>query len=196
MATPTYLNRTAVGPHNPYDANDNPGGQVATDNGTNAGLALKALAETTGMPLLGSSSGSGGYGAGGDGTAPPIQFPNTTGGTDAAFARGKDQAGMTARAALNGLQEEMSGRGMAGSGQEAMATADVVGRAASGVNEISREQAVKDAQFGNQMALENYKGSITQRGQDINAKQEAARQQQNALQGLMSVIQNGSGFLY
>lgn len=182
-----------------YESDPNTGLKAKTPvhKATQAGEALNALAKITGMPLLGSSSGSStGYGGGMGGTGTPAMgMPDTTGATSAAFARGKDQAGSTARAALTALQEEMAGRNMLGSGQEAMATADVINRAGAGVNELTREQAIKDATFANAKATEQYRGNITMRGQDLNAAQEAQRQQQQALQGLLSVISSG-GLLY
>jgi hypothetical protein len=164
---------------------------------TDAGSALNALAKVTGLPLLGSMSGSSasGSGAGGGSSVPQVQMPDTSGAVNAAFARGKDQAGSTARAALSALQEEMAGRNMLGSGQEAMATADVVGKAGAGVNELTREQAIKSANFANQRGLEQYKGLITQRGQDLNVQQENARRAQQAMEGLLSVI-GGTGLVY
>jgi hypothetical protein len=168
--------------------------RTGAQKGTDAGEALNALAKVTGMPLLGSSSSSGsGSGSGGAGTLPAVQMPDTSAATGAAFARGKDQAGSTARAALSALQEEMAGRNMAGSGQEAMATADVINQAGAGVNELTREQAIKDAQFANQRGIEAYRGNITQRGQNINVQQENQRRASQAMEGLLSVM---GGMLY
>ena len=163
--------------------------------GTEAGQALRALAEASGLPLLGSSSGSA-SGAGADyGSLPPIAFPDTSAATSAAYARAKDQTGLNTRAALTALQDQLAGSQLLGSGQEAAATRDIVGRGQGGLNEVTREQAIQDVGTAERRAGQEYQGRITQRGQDINAAQQAAARQQQVLQGLLSVI-NSAGILY
>ena len=131
---------------------------------------------------------------GGSGTAslPPIAYPDAQAGVDAAFARGKDKAAQNARASLTGLREAMAGRNMLGSGVEAAGSAEIVGRAGQGVNEIIREQSIQDAMLANQRANQEYQGRIQQRGQDINVAQSNAQQQSQALQSLL----NMAGILY
>ena len=181
--------------------------RTGAQKGTNAGQALKALQEASGLDLLGSSSsaGFGAWGGAGDGlggTAPQVSMPDTSAARNAIFARAKDQAGQTARAALTGLQGEMAGRGLLGSGIEGSEMANIIGQAAGGVNEVTREQAIQDALAAARAGEVGYQGSITQRGQDLTARgqnlsardADAARRAQS-IQGLLSVI-NSSGMLY
>jgi hypothetical protein len=163
--------------------------------GTNAGEALRALAETTGLPLLGASGMFGAGGGAGGGSIAREQMPDTTGAVNAAFARGKDQAGLNARAALTGLQNEMAGRQMLGSGAEAGQTRQIIEHGAAGINEMNREQAIQDANMAGQRASEVYQGNITQRGQDMQAKQAEMARLAKMQEGLLSVI-NSSGLLY
>ena len=168
--------------------------RTGKQKGTEAGQALKALQEASGLNLLGSSNASGG-GGGGVGSLPPVAFPDTSAANAAVFGRAKDQAGQTARASLTALQNQMASRGILGSGIEGGNTARIIGEAAGGANEITREQAIQDAKAGNTRAAQEYQGRITQRGQDISAAQANAARQQQTLQGLLSVI-NSSGILY
>lgn len=169
---------------------------TGAQKGTNAGEALNALLKTTGLPALGSSSGSSGSGSGSSAASVPmVQMPQGSAGSDAAFARGKDQAGLNARASLRSLTEAMGSRNMLGGGAEAVGIGEVVGRAGQGVNELIREQSVSDANLANRRQEQEYQGLITQRGQDLNVAQDNARRQQQALQGLLSVI-NSDGLLY
>ena len=85
----------------------------------------------------------------------------------AAFARAKDQAALTARASLNALADELTGRGMLGSGEDFIRTSGVVNRAAQGVNEFTREQLIQDLNRNAQIADQTYQGNIAQRGQDL-----------------------------
>ena len=170
--------------------------RTGAQKGTNAGEALNALLKTTGLPALGSSSSSGASGsASGAGSVPLVQMPGGTAGSDAAFARGKEKAGLNARASLTALSEALGSRNMLGGGAEAVGIGEVVGRAGQGVNEIIREQSVSDANNANSRAAAEYQGLITQRGQDLNVAQDNARRQSQALQGLLSVI-NSDGLIY
>lgn len=104
--------------------------------GTNAGEALKALQEASGLPLLGSSTSSA-TGAGSvagpftvGGTFPTIPAPDTTAANAAVFARAKDQAGLNAKSALESLRGQLASRGLLGSGIEGGETARIeIGRA-------------------------------------------------------------------
>lgn len=160
--------------------------------GTDVGTALRALQESSGLPLLGSgsSTGFGVGGAGGTGV-PRVNAPDNAAAQAAVFARAKDQAGATARAALTGLQGEMAGRGLLGSGIEAAGTGEVIGRAGQGVNEVTREQAIQQAINQAQMTQLGYQGDITQRGQDIQSQLADRARQQQMIQGLLSVFSPG-----
>lgn len=169
--------------------------QTPQTKGKNAGEALKALQDASGLNLLGSfNSAASGTGAGG-GTAPHVAPPDFQVANAAAFARAKDQAGQTARAALQGLQGEMAGRGLLGSGIEAGQTRQIVENAAQGSNEMSREQAIQGAQLGARAGELGYTGDITQRGQDLQAQMAQQARQQQMIQGLLSSINLG-GVLY
>ena len=177
--------------------------RTPTQKGTDAGTALRALQESSGLNLLGSSSmtgaGRGAGGAGGAGAVPRVGLPDTAAANAAIFARAKDQAGEIARSALQGLQGEMAGRGLLGSGIAADQTRQIVERGAGGLQEVGREQAIQDALNLARRGEMQYQGDITQRGQDLAAyeaqaaRDAALRAQQ--MQGLLSVI-NSAGILY
>lgn len=148
--------------------------------GTAAGQAIKALqAQVPGMFAPNTSgSFSAGFGSGGSGgpggggmpnipNIPGIAAPDFSEANRAAFARAKDQVGQTARGALTGLQSSMAGRGMLGSGLEGRGTAAVVNKGQQELGDVSRGQAIHDAE-ASQKAMElSYQGGITQREQDI-----------------------------
>jgi len=121
----------------------------------------------------------------GSGGAPRVSMsgmsPDETAARAAAFARAKEQAGGTALAAMKGLQDSMASRGLMGStgrGLESGGIADIIGSAAGGVNEFSREQLLQDLNRYADISNTRYQGDITQRGQDLDA--------QRAILGLMS----------
>jgi hypothetical protein len=147
----------------------------------------------------GSAAGSGalsGSASGGSATLPgQVAFPNAQAGVDAAFARGKDKAALNARASLTGLTEALGSRNMLGGSTESQGIGEVVGRAGQGVNELIREQTVQDANLANDRAKLEYQGKIQQRGQDINAAQEQARQRQSSLNSLLSLVYP-NGYIY
>lgn len=155
--------------------------------GQNAGEALKALQDASGLNLLGFANGSASGGAGGVGAA-HVAPPDMSGARSAAFGRAKDSAGQTARAALESLQSEMAGRGILGSGIEGGNTANIIAKAGQGVNEVSREQAIQDANAASQYGQMQYQGDITQRGQDLSAQQANLARQQQMMQGLLGVL--------
>lgn len=165
-----------------------PAQRTGTQKGTDMGQAINALSQTTGLPMLGSSSASGFGVGGGAGGGAAVTMPDTSAATGAAFARGKDQAGSTARAAVNALNDEMGSANMLGSGQEGTQLRQITEHAAAGSNELTREQAIQDATNANDNARMTYQGNITQRGQDINAQQQAAQRQQQMVQGLISAL--------
>lgn len=177
-------------------------GRTGAQIGTNAGQALKALQEASGLNLLGSysSSGTGGAGRGAVGgvTLPTVQPPDMSAARSAAFARAKEQAGQTARSAIEALRGTMAERGLLGSGIEGGQTAEIIRGAAQGPNEITREQAIQDAANAAEWGAMQYQGGITQRGQDIQQRgqdiqaQEAERARQaQAIQGLLQFLPPG-----
>lgn len=181
-----------------YDPETGQTKRTGAQRGTDAGQAIRAFAEASGLPLLGSSSGfGGGFGASGSGggAIPQVSMPDTSAANAAAFGRAKDQAGQTARASLTALRNEMAGRGLRGSGIEGAEVGKTIARGAAGVNEFTREQAIQDAGNLSDQAQREYQGRITQRGQDIGMAQNAAAQQQQRLQGLLELV-GGRGILY
>ena len=96
----------------------------------------------------------------------------------AAFARAKEQAGQTANASLAALRGLYEGRGTMGSTMEAADAGRVIGGAGAGVNAFTREQLLSDLARAAEIEDMQYQGNITQRGQDINAR--------NALYSLMN----------
>lgn len=148
---------------------------------------VQALAKSAGIDLSQFTT----PGAG-PASLPPIAYPDTSAGVDAAFARGKDKAAANARASVRGLTEAMAARGILGSGIEAAGTGAIVGRAGQGVNELIREQSIQDANLAQQRAAQEYQGRIQQRGQDIGVAQENARRQTQALESLLNL----AGLLY
>lgn len=121
----------------------------------------------------------------GTGAAPRISMdgmsPDETAARAAAFARAKEQAGGTAASALAALKDAMASRGLTGStgrGFESGGISDIIGSAAGGINEFSREQLLQDLNRYADIANTRYQGDITQRGQDLDA--------QRAILGLMS----------
>ena len=117
----------------------------------------------------------------------------------AAFARAKEQAGQTGRAALTGLRESLASRGMLGGGAEAVGTGQVVGATGGMINEFTRDQLMSDLQRSGQLADRNYAGGLQARGQDIlqrgqDLSQQAA--QQNYQQSLLGLMRSGGGVVY
>lgn len=181
--------------------------------GTDLGVVLKSLQESSGLPLLGSASGARagstvtGLGAGGGGGIPAtVQMPDTSAARAAAFGRAKDVAGQQSQAAIKALRENMAGRGLLGSGIESAGTAQMLGQTAAGLSDVGREQAIRDAQAAEQRAQMMYGGGITQRGQDIGAMGEQARLAESArqadaarqaqmMQGLLGALNIG-GLVY
>lgn len=141
------------------------------------GLGEKAFSSQLAAlgPLLGSSSTVGTAGSGS--SIPGGMSPEETAARAAAFARAKEQSGLTAQGAMKGLEGAMESSGMMGSSLEAQGQGAVVGSAANGVNDFTREQLISDLNRYSGIADETYQGNITQRGQDL--------QQKNALLGLI-----------
>lgn len=88
---------------------------------------------------------------------------------DSIYARAKDEAGSTARAALTGLQGELQARGMGGAGYEAGQIGGTLSREADTIGQVSRQNA--QTQYDQALARAQQADSlnVTQRGQDIGA---------------------------
>lgn len=166
--------------------------RTGQQRGTEAGQALRALAEASGLPLLGSDTSTGVFGSGTGGTGQPrVTMPDTSAAQAATYGRAKDRAGQEARASLTALQEMFAERGLSGSGIAASESGKAIERSRAGLGEVSREQAIQEAAQAARRGELEYQGQITQRGQDINAAQEAAARKQSVLQGLLSVLPQG-----
>lgn len=178
-----------------WDPVENQYVKTGASKGKNAGEALKALQDASGLNLLGSYNTSGSGGGLGGPLPPTVNYPDNSAARNAAFARAKDQAGQTSRAAIEALRGQLAGRGLLGSGIEGGQTAEIIAQAAQGPNEVTREQAIQDALNAAHVADISYQGGITQRGQDISALEAERARQAQQLQGLLSVFQN-AGALY
>lgn len=108
---------------------------------------------------------------------------NETAARAAAFARAKEQAGRTANSALMSLRGLFEDSGTTGSTMEAAQAGNIIGGAGAGVNQFTRDQLMSDLARAAEIEDMQYQGGITQRGQDISAK--------NALLSLMN-----AGVLY
>lgn len=102
----------------------------------------------------------------------------------AAFGRAKDRAGLVARGSLDSAQDVLAGRGLLGSGLESKAYQDVIGKGATDLTDVVRQQAVDSVDRAERRADTEYGGAITQRGQNM---QQA--------QSMLSLIRRG-GALY
>ena len=99
--------------------------------------------------------------------APQLQQVNQQPANAAAFAQAKDSVGLQMRGALTGLAGAMAGRGISGSGLEAAGQLGVVNTGQGQLGDVSRQQAVTNANLSNQNAVTAYQGGIAQRAQDI-----------------------------
>lgn len=166
-------------PQSPYPSGYNPVYQAqaeqaakkAADDAAYAAQAKEAQDKFERDKLLALLTGGGGSGV----AAPTVQHPSTTQASQdaraAAFSRAKDQAGQIARASLTAIAEEMAGRGITGSGIEALRDAGALDATASGLVNISRDQAIADAARQAEIDDMIYQGGISQRGQDLANRQ-------------------------
>jgi hypothetical protein len=89
----------------------------------------------------------------------------------AAFSRAKDQAGKIARASLTSIAENMSSRGMTGSGLQNLRDAGAIQGAEEPLQELTRDQMMMDVNRAADISDMEYRGDITQRGQDLGSRQ-------------------------
>ncbi len=140
----------------------------------NQQAALQSAAEKQREAWISSLGwGPGGTGAGGAGQVAPVDLTTPMAN---AFARAKDQAGQMTQGALTSLRDAYAGTGNVGGYEQGAAQA--VGGGASQLGDTIRENAIQQGQAGQQAALTNYQGAITQRGQTLG--------QQSALLGLIT----------
>ncbi len=96
-----------------------------------------------------------------------MEGPDTSAANAAAFARAKDQVGQTSRGALTGLAGAMAGRGTVGSGVEGRGQQNIIQAGMGQLGDVSRQQAITNAELAQKTGEINYQGDISQRGQDI-----------------------------
>lgn len=101
------------------------------------------------------------------GNVGPVQMPDLSAAQAAAFARAKDQVGEISTGALSGLRSALGGRGMLGSGNELRGTQNIAMKGLGQLGEVSREQAIQDAEARREGALTSYQGDIQQRAQNL-----------------------------
>ena len=111
----------------------------------------------------------GSYGSGGGGDKPGLGNINYNeqAARDAAFARAKDQAGNTSRAALDSLRGYAQSSGRLGTNWEGGKAAQVLGEAAGGLGEYTRDQMMLDLNRAGEISDRNLAAQLTMRGQDI-----------------------------
>ena len=109
------------------------------------------------------------YGApsgGGPAGADPMQSSR-----DAIFARAKDKAGQLAASSLTALRNSMAATNTLGSGIERGETRRVLNDTNANLGETVREQAIQEVGQRQHEADTQYQGRITQRGQNLQARQ-------------------------
>lgn len=153
-----------------------------------------AYAPKPGASLAGLQTLIPGGGAGQASAGSIVTYPDTTAGKDAAYARAKDQTGLNARASLNALQDQLGGNQMLGSGLAADQSRQIIEHGQGQLDEVSRAQAINDANSVEKRAATEYQGRIQQRGQDISVAQSNAARQQQVLESLFATF--GNGILY
>lgn len=145
--------------------------QAATEASASLNQRAKLQADAEARRLAAMSSS---FSAGSQDILPRVGGSNIasdeTSARQAAFGRAKDQAGQIARAALQGVQENVAGRGVAGGGIEALKTAGVIQDAAAPLQDLTREQYIQDLNRSSDISDQTYQGDIQQRGQDVTQK--------------------------
>ena len=93
--------------------------------------------------------------------------PGAAGKPSLAFSRAKDVSGRIGNQAIRALKDQMSSRGMGGSGQEGELTAGILSDVGRYQSEAELRQAMTEEERAFQRAMAEYQGGITQRGQDL-----------------------------
>jgi hypothetical protein len=83
------------------------------------------------------------------------------------FARAKDQSGRIGNAALRALKDQMTERGISGSGVEGQLTSNILGDVARGQSEAGFQQQLEADRQAWDAKQMGYQGDITQRAQDL-----------------------------
>lgn len=149
-------------------------GGTGSGGGVGAGLS--------GGGVGGGVGGPGGGGVGGGSYVPQLSLPNQQAAAEAAFASSKDQAGKIARSGLDSFRGELGATGNLGGGAEVQGVRDIIQSGQGLMGQANRDITMKQADQAADFAKTGYQGSITQRGQDINAQEAQARLAQEARQ--------------
>ncbi len=158
----------ALGPNAP-SLNGLTGSTSTSTSGatTTGGTGTIAPPRMPTAPVGAPTGGSAGTAAGSPSRIAPVTLPDRTAANAATFARAKDDVGAQSRASLDALAGEMGAQGMAGGGGQMQATRDVINAGAGHLGDVTRENAIQDAQIGADFAKTSYEGGIAQRGQDV-----------------------------
>jgi hypothetical protein len=104
-----------------------------------------------------------------------LSLPDQQKASEAAFATEKDRAGQIARAGLESLRGELGSTGQLGSGAEVQGVRDIIQSGQGIMGQANRDIAMKQADLGADFAKTGSLGGITQRGQDVQAREAEAR---------------------
>lgn len=105
----------------------------------------------------------------------------------AAFARAKETAGQNAIAGLKSVRGQIEDQGLMGSSVEAARTGAAIAGAGNAVGEANRDMLMADLTRADQLADRNYQGRLAQRGQDVTQR----GQDLAAKQALLSLMMSG-----
>lgn len=112
---------------------------------------------------------------------PPHERVDDTQAAAEAYARAKDVAGRQGRAAMDALMDVQGARGIVGSGLGVNEAGGVIQEGAAQLGEFNRQQLINRIENERRRQEMIYQGGITQRGQDINQRQqELERRRYNA----------------
>jgi hypothetical protein len=86
-----------------------------------------------------------------------------------AYARAKDAIASEHAAATRGLENQLTARGISGTGLEAKGRRELSRASLAALANVAAQQAAEEAALQNRFAELGYQGNLSQRGQDINA---------------------------
>ena len=163
----------------------------------NRAAALSALSNLPGM----SSMTGGGFGSFTPPAFPAMQTPQLPAEVNApsvravapanseAFGRAKDAATHTFGKALEALKDQMSERGISGSGVEGRLSGEILSDAARYVSDAELQQQLEAQRQSWDAAKGAYAGQVQQRGQTISGMSDAARGAIDAYQAQLQAWQ-------
>jgi|SRR5262245_61607614 len=126
------------------------------------------------LETAGASAAGGGYGYGAGGGVPmtvgSIELPDTSAAQANIFARAKDKIGLETAGSLASLRSALAGRGLLGGGAEVRGAQNILTAGQGQLGDVTREQAIQEANRLTDFAKMGYEGAIAQRGQNISAR--------------------------